>query len=93
MAELAGHRALVADLPEQPLYQLLAAGRVGRREASGLPGEIEQDRARLEHADRRRAIGRRRVVVDDRRYLRVRLIDRNSGVNWSPWPSRISRVS
>ena len=49
VAELAGHRAEIADLPEQPLEGLLAAAAALRHEAAGLLGEVDQDRAGFEN--------------------------------------------
>ena len=53
----------------------VAAAKVLRDEAAGLVREVEQDRARFEHADRRAAIGWR--VIDDRRHL---VVGRNAQV-------------
>src|SRR5260370_15878886 len=46
---LAGHWSETAHLPEQPLERLDPAIQLGGDELSGLLGEIEQNRTRLEH--------------------------------------------
>jgi hypothetical protein len=70
MIVLAGHRPEIAHLPEQPLDRLVAAAQIARDELSGLVGEIEEDRARLEQGDWLAAVSRR--VIDDGRYAVVR---------------------
>src|SRR3977135_330328 len=53
---LPAHRSAPAQLPKQPLDRVVALARIGRQELAGLLGEVEQDRARLEHRDRRAAV-------------------------------------
>ena len=50
--------------------RLVAPRRVGRHQLAGLVGEIEQDRAGLEQAER---LAARAVGIDDRRDLAVRV--------------------
>jgi hypothetical protein len=69
VAHLATHRAQAGHLPEQPFQGGHAAARVAGQEAAGLLGQVQQDRAGLEHALRSTAIGR--GVVDDGRHLVV----------------------
>src|SRR5437764_4474002 len=64
MAELTGHRAEIADLPEQPLDTFFATAPGLRHEAPGPLGQMNEDRARLEN--RERAIFC--VVVNNRRH-------------------------
>ena len=80
---LAGHRAEVADLPEQPLVHLDAARDSRRVELAGLVAEILQDGARLEDRDRPAARARRGSTMAGMRLLGE--IARNSGVNCSPF--------
>ena len=68
MAEAAAEIGRAAHLPEQPGQALGPALAVRRQEGAELLGEIEQDRAGLEHADRRRA-----AAVHQRGDLRVRV--------------------
>src|SRR5260370_39833694 len=67
MAQLAGHRAEIAALPEQPFEALFAAAPGLRHEAPGLFREVDKDRTRFEH--RHRTV--RLVVVDNRRHAIV----------------------
>lgn len=67
---LPGHRAQAAHLPEQPLQRLVAATQVGGDEAATLVGQVQQDGAGLEQAQRRAAIDR--GVVHDGRDAVVR---------------------
>src|ERR1700730_9238342 len=71
MAELAGHRAEIADLPESPLEALLPAQPILRHEPPGPLGQMEQDGARLEHRHRPTAKLLWGVAVDDRRHAVV----------------------
>src|SRR5260370_29505783 len=64
MAQLAGHRAEIADLPEQPFEALFAAAPGLRHEAPGLFREVDKDRTRFEHRHRTARL----VVVDNRRH-------------------------
>jgi hypothetical protein len=68
MAELAGHRPEIADLPEQPLHHFLPGAPARRHEPPAALGQMQEDRARLEHADRPVRI----IVIDDRRHPVVR---------------------
>ena len=61
------HRPDAAHLEHQPLDHERAAFDVGRQQLPGLLGEIDHDRARLEH--REAAV----VVIDDRRDAAVRI--------------------
>ena len=61
MIVLAGHRAEIAHLPEQPLDGFGAGAQIARQELSGLLSEIEQDGTGLEHGDRLAAAGRRLI--------------------------------
>src|SRR6266513_3945284 len=63
MVVLPRHRAEVAHLPEYPLDAVQASTPLGGNEPAGLVGEVDQDRARFEHRQRRSAIGRR--LIDD----------------------------
>jgi len=69
VVHLAGDRPEAANLEHQPLKHGHARHRVARPEQPALLAQVDQDRARLEYADRpaRRALG-----VDDRRDLVVR---------------------
>ncbi|CEE82426.1 hypothetical protein XAC2852_820143 [Xanthomonas citri pv. citri] len=69
VTHLTAHRAQPAHLPEQPLQCSDPAAGIARQEAAGLLGQIQQDRAGLEHALRTAAIGR--CMVDDGRHLVV----------------------
>ena len=68
MADLAGHRTEVADLPEQPLEDCLAALRIARHELPGFLGKVDEDRARFEHRYRRALDS----LIDDGRHAVVR---------------------
>jgi len=57
-------------MPHQPLDHDRARAQFGRQKAAGLVGEIDQDRAGLEHRERPAAVGWR--VIDDRRNPVVR---------------------
>src|SRR6516225_8641153 len=72
VAELPGHWAEIADLPEQPLQALLAAAPALGHEPPGPLGEMDQDRTRFEHWERPVAELLGGVVVDDRRHALVR---------------------
>src|SRR5215472_4598034 len=72
MAQLPGHRAEIADLPEEPLQALLAATPAQRHEPSGPLGEMDQDGARLEERHRPVAKLAWGIVIDDRRHPVVR---------------------
>jgi hypothetical protein len=52
MMRLTGHWPETADLPVQPLQHGITSVLVARQEATGLVGEILQDRARLEDRER-----------------------------------------
>src|SRR4051794_815471 len=67
MAELSGHRAEIADLPEQPFQHFFASAPRRRHEATGFLGEMDQDRAGFE--DRERTV--RLVMIDDGRHAVV----------------------
>src|SRR5216683_2458964 len=131
MAELAGHRPEIADLPEQPFRDLLTGAPTCRQKPTAALGQMQEDGARFKYTDRSVRI----VVIDDRRHPVVRadreelrlelvaladidrddtvfegaflqhdadlpairrrpvikidqigLIERNSGLNWSPLP-------
>src|SRR6266851_5095114 len=70
MVHLAGHWPEPAHLPHQPFEHRHLAPHVALRpELAGLLAEIDQDRARLEDADR---LAARALAVDDRRDLAVR---------------------
>ena len=56
---LAGYRPEAAHLEHQPLEHRHARDRVARPEQAGLLAQVDQDRARLEHADRAGRPGRR----------------------------------
>ena len=71
MAEAAAQIGRAAHLPEQPRQAFGARGRLGRQESAELLGQIQQDRAGLEHPDRLRA-----AAVHQRRDLGVR-VDRH----------------
>ena len=71
MPEAAADIGRAAHLPEQPRQALGARRRVGRQEGAELLGEMDQDRAGLEHADRLRS-----AAIHQRGDLRVR-IDRD----------------
>ena len=60
---LSRHRAEVPHLPEHPLDAVQARAPLMGDEPAGLVGEVDQDRARFEHRQRRSAIGRR--LIDD----------------------------
>src|SRR5260370_40906093 len=62
MAQLAGHRAEIADLPEQPFEALFAAAPDLRHEAPGLFREVDKDCTRVD--ERRRTV--RRIVLNNR---------------------------
>ncbi|MPM89698.1 hypothetical protein SDC9_136810 [bioreactor metagenome] len=62
---LPGHGAQAAHLPEQPLNGLVAPAQILGDELLGLVGKIQQDRAGLEHRNRRAAI-RWRLIDDGR---------------------------
>jgi len=72
VAELPGHRTEIADLPEQPLQALFAGAPALRHEPPGPLGEMDQDRARLEHRQRSVAKLLWGVVVDNRRHAVIR---------------------
>jgi len=72
VAELPGHRTEIADLPEQPLQALFAGAPALRHEPPGPLGEMDQDRARLEHRQRPVAKLLWGVVVDNRRHAVIR---------------------
>ena len=67
MAELARHRAEIADLPEQPFQALLPATTALRHELPSPLGQVDQDGTRLEHGHRPATD----VVIDDRRHAVV----------------------
>src|SRR5581483_11545865 len=67
-ADLAEHRSDAAHLEMHPLDGLPAARRVGRQQLAGLLGEILQDRAGLEQAER---LAARTVGIEDCRNLAV----------------------
>jgi len=69
VVRLAEHRTDTAHLEHQPLQHLVLAARVRRQQATGLAGEVEQDRARFEQRDR---LAVRPVGIDDRGDLVVR---------------------
>src|SRR5271170_1547020 len=64
MAELAGHRAEIADLPEQPFQGFFAAAPGLRHEVSNLFREVDKDRTRFEN----RHWSIRPVMIDDCRH-------------------------
>src|SRR3546814_2767992 len=64
MMRLTLHRTKARHLPHEPLLSLAAAARVFRKQPAALFGEIEQDRAALEHRQRRAAAYG--LMVDDR---------------------------
>ena len=66
MAEAAAEKRRRAHLPEEPGEALGPRAGFGRQEGAELLGEIEQDRAGFEHADRLRA-----AAVDHGRDLRI----------------------
>ena len=68
VSDLPEHRPDERHLEEHPLDRLPAARRIGRDEAAGLLGEVEQDRARFEQRER---LAARPVGIDDRRNLAV----------------------
>src|SRR6266852_2498467 len=70
MVVLSGHRPQPAHLPEQPLCRSLKAAYILRQEAAGLLGQVRQDGAGLEQADRLAAVSRR--GIDDRWHAIVR---------------------
>ena len=70
VADLAEHRSDDGHLEEHPLDGLVAARRIGRHQLAGLVGEIEQDRAGFEQAERLAAGS---VRIDDRGDLAVRV--------------------
>src|SRR3546814_12846104 len=55
MMRLTLHRTKARHLPHEPLLSLAAAARVFRKQPAALFGEIKQDRAALEHRQRRAA--------------------------------------
>src|ERR1019366_4478594 len=67
VAELAGPRPEIADLPEQPFQALFPATCRGWDKPPGFFGEMDQDRSRLK--DRHGTV--RRVLIDDRRHAGV----------------------
>src|SRR5690606_8840503 len=67
-AHLSEHRADSAHLEHQPLQRPEARGLVRRKEASGLAGEVDQDRARLEELER---LAARSLRIQYRRDLAV----------------------
>ena len=71
MAEAAADIGRAAHLPEQPGQALGARGALLRQELAELLGEVHEDRAGLEDADRLRA-----AAVDHRRDLGIR-VDRD----------------
>jgi hypothetical protein len=64
---LAHHRADAGHLEHEPLHDERAAARVGRHQPAGLFGEVDEDRAGLEHGEVVR------VVVDQGRDAAVRV--------------------
>src|SRR5205807_6421930 len=72
VAELAGHRAEIADLPEQPFQHFLAGPLALRHELPAPLSEVDQDRTGFE--DRQRPVAKLAwcVVIDDRRHPVVR---------------------
>src|SRR3546814_12451576 len=64
MMGLTLHRTKARHLPHEPLLSLAAAARVVRKQPAALFGEIKQDRAALEHRQRRAAAYG--LMVDDR---------------------------
>src|SRR3546814_2684071 len=64
MMRLTLHRTKARHLPHEPLLSLAAAARVFGKQPAALFGEIEQDRAALEHRQRRTAAYG--LMVDDR---------------------------
>jgi hypothetical protein len=68
MPEAAAQVGRAAHLPEQPRQALGALPQVGGQEGAELLGQVQQDRAGLEHADRLRP-----AAVDQRRDLGVRV--------------------
>ncbi|GCC48828.1 hypothetical protein chiPu_0032996 [Chiloscyllium punctatum] len=64
MAVLTEHRPEAAHLPHHPLDDVRPRTQLPRQEAAGLVGEIDQDRAGLEHRERTAAVGW--LMVDDR---------------------------
>jgi hypothetical protein len=69
-AELAEHRPDATHLEMQPLQGLPAPRRIGGKELSGLLGQVLQDCAGLEQAERLVAGA---IGIDDRRNLAVRI--------------------
>ncbi len=70
MGPLAEHRSDAGELDHQPLDHLVFPGGVGGQKLSGLLGEIEQDRTRLDH---RVWPAAGTVMIDDGRDLAVRI--------------------
>ena len=68
MAEAATQVGRAAHLPEQPRQAFGARGRIGGQQRAELLGQVQQDRAGLEHTDRLRA-----AAVQQCRNLRVRV--------------------
>src|SRR4051794_6481270 len=69
MMHLARHRAKPAHLPHQPFQHRNALDQRSGQELAGLLAEIQQDGARLEHAD---ALPAGAIGIDDRGNLVVR---------------------
>jgi len=61
-ADLAEHRPDRRHLEEHPFQRLVAPGRIGRHEFAGLVGEVDEDRAGFEQADR---LPVRSIGIDD----------------------------
>src|SRR3546814_8695590 len=70
-SDLTLHRTKARHLPHEPLLSLAAEARVFRKQPAALFGEIEQDRAALEHRQRRTAAYG--LMVDDRGQAAVRV--------------------
>src|SRR2546429_3290878 len=77
------YRAQSRHLPEQPLQALEAPTQIGWQEPPGLFGEVQQNRARLEHGQRCAASPG--IVIDDRRdAVLLGEMARNAGSNCAP---------
>ena len=70
MHQLAGHRAEAGQLHHQPLQRVVAGRAILRQQLAGLFGQIDQDRAGLEH---RVGLSARAVLIDDHGHLGVRI--------------------
>src|SRR5437660_1581588 len=73
---LTAHRAKIGDLQDHPLQRFVSSDRLVRYELSGLLGDIDEDRARLDHSLRSRLwsseAGRIRSRTNNRRSARIR---------------------